>query len=142
MKIHHRLLRAIPILVVIFLTACAASLSQYHTATVGAVGLHDALAVVQDTADVLHDAGQVTDVQYRALNVKLVPLLELGDQITITIRQWPVGTAAPDKLRALIGQVGPLTQALVDVLPEGVAQSALMRKILAVQVFITQLLLS
>jgi len=134
--------RSALVLVVVFLAGCAASLSQYHHATVGAVGLHDALAVVQDTADVLHDAGQMTDAQYRTLNVKLVPLLELGDEITVTIRQWPVGASMPAMLPVLIAQVDPLVQALLDVLPDGVAQSTLLRKVLAVQVLITQLLLA
>jgi len=142
MRRADRIDRVLVVAFALGLWACAASTSQYHAATVGAVTLHDALAAVQDTADVLHDAAQITDAQHQAINAKLVPLLMLGDEIAVTIRQWPVGTAAPAQLRNLISQMGTLTQALIDVLPEGVAQSALLKKALAVQVLVTQLLLS
>jgi len=136
-------LRSVAIgLVLAFLVSnCAASRSQYHTATVAATSIHDAIAAMQDSADALHEAGLVNDAQYVEINRRLMPLLETGDSMTVAILNWPAGEPVPDGLRAIIMQVDVLTRAVLDVLPQGIAQSTLLERVIAVQRLVVQVLL-
>lgn len=121
-------------------SACALRGQARHVATLSAVGVYEACAVIQDTEQTLFETGQLTAEQHRAFNVKLVSLLKAGRAFTQVIREWPQSRPAPPELIPLVASIGDLTRAVRETLPSGSAQALLLGQIAAVQAIVLDVL--
>ena len=114
-------------------SACALKGDARKHVVVSMVGLHAALAALDDAERLLFDTKLVSADEHRQFSAKFVPVLETARQATVTVRQWPVGQPVPAEVRSLIEQVSALAADAVGVFKDGEPKSKILAKILFVQ---------
>ncbi len=92
------------------------------------VVLYESLAAVQDAEMALYSAGQIARPAHQAFNAKLAPALEAGLAADRVLRTWSAG-APPVELQLLITRVGDLSQAVAQLLPDGMAKTTIVDRI-------------
>jgi len=119
---------------------CALKNPQRKVAVVSMVGLHAALAALDDTERILFDAKAqcgssvcVSDAEHQEFSAKLVPVLKSAREATVTVRQWPVNEPAPPEVRTLVEQSGKLALEALGIFKSPEAQAKLAPKLLAIQ---------
>jgi len=137
------MLRRLSILVVfaVLTTGCALKSNARKYVTVSMVGLHAAIAAVDDTERVVFESKAtcdgptlcITPAEHQAFSAKLIPVLETAKAATVTARQWPVGQPMPSEIRTLIDQVGALALSATELLRDNTAKSKIVGKVIFVQ---------
>lgn len=132
--------RYIPALLLALVLGCALNGTARHRAVQIDTGLYTAIAAVDDLELSLSQSGAITPAQHAALNPKVIALLKAGQSANGAILVWPQGQPAPKELAAVVVELGKVTAAVIDVLPDGATKSKLQSAVMKAQSVVALLL--
>lgn len=132
------------LLLAVALTAqtCALRSTTRHLATGVIWTGSTALLDLQQAEIVLYDGKQVPAPFHLAFHQRMEQILKLDKAIVSALKVWPVTQAGvPASFRDLMVAIKDLTQNVLPLLPEGLAKSQILQKILWIETTIADFLL-